>query len=362
MSLIIESPRATDGALFSRNLESSLEHSWFIFHSHPDRPGTLDAIIDGESIRSQFFGDYSSLDRLVNLSGYLLQSNPGIAASHLFAAQANSARHLFADAEQNLYRAKALGADNHAILRIQLGIDQALGKNLELVLEERLRNVANKGSIENLVPLGALLADLGKHEQANDVYIKALTTYEDLSPIGLAWACFQLGFLWGEVVNEPDLERAAYFYSKAVNYLPGYAHATVHLAEIDMENGRIDQARGLLNSVIECGDPEVRWRMSELLAKEGNTQASEKELQAAEQMYEDLLSRHELAFSDHASEFYLGSGNNPERALKLALANLKNRSTIRAYELVIEAADAAGEPRLSKDFSSELYKRWGVKS
>lgn len=361
MSLLIESPCATDGGLFVCNLESTLDHSWFTFHSHPERPGILDAILDSESIRSQFFGDYSSLDRLVSLSGYLLQSKPDMAGSHLFAAQVNSARHLFADAEQNLGRAEALGADEHAMSRIQLSIDQALGKNLELVLEQRLRNVANKNSIENRIPLGALLADLGQHDEANDVYIQALTTYADLSPIGLAWACFQLGFLWGEVVDEPDLEKAAYFYAKAVNYLPGYTHATVHWAEIEMENGKLDQARELLNSVIESGDPEAKWRMSELLAKEGKTQASEKALLAAEHMYEDLLSRHELAFCDHASEFYLGSGNKPERALKLALANFKNRSTIRAYELVIDAADAAGDRTLSENYSNELFKVWGVK-
>jgi Tetratricopeptide repeat len=357
MSFIIESPRVTDGELFTRNLESSLEHAWFIFHAHPERTGTLEAIIDGESSRSQFFGDYSSLDRLVSLSNHLLQNKPTLASSYLFSAQVNSSRHLFAAAHENLSQAKLLGSDHDLCSRIQLGIDQALGMNLELVLDQRLRIASIDNAFENLIPLGALLADLGRVDEAHDTYIKALTNYRELSPIGLAWAFFQLGFLWGELVSEPDLEKASYYYSKAVDYLPGYTHAAVHLAEIQIENGKFDYARRLLNSVIDSGDPEVRWRMSELSAKEGNIQISENELEVAKLMYEDLLSRHELAFADHAAEFYLGSGNDPQRALKLASANLVNRKTARAYTLAIDAAEASGEFELAKSLSCQLSEK-----
>lgn len=357
MSYIIESPRATDGEIFNRNLESSLEQAWFIFHAHPERTGTLDAILDGESIRSQFFGDYSSLDRLVSLSAYLLEKKSNLASSHLFSAQVNSSRHLFATAQVHVSQAKSLGADHAICSRIQLGIDQALGINLELVLDQRLRVASKESTFENLIPLGALLADLGRFAEAHDTYTKALTSYRELSPIGLAWAFFQLGFLWGELVSEPDLEKASYYYSKAVDYLPGYTHATVHLAEIQMENGKLDRARELLSSVVGSGDPEVRWRMSELFAKEGNTQASVNELEVAKFMYEDLLTRHELAFADHAAEFYLGSGHDPQKALKLANANLVNRKTPRAYTLAIDAAEASGELELSKSLSFKLIEK-----
>ena len=357
MSFIIESPRATDGEIFTRNLESSLERAWFIFHAHPQRTGTLEAILDGESIRSQFFGDYASLDRLVSLSAHLLENKSNLASSYLFSAQVNSSRHFFAVAQEHVSQAISLGADDAICSRIQLGIDQALGVNLELVLDQRLRMVSKENTFENLIPLGALLADLGRFDEAHDTYIKALNSYRELSPIGLAWAFFQLGFLWGELVSDPDSEKASYYYSKAVDYLPGYTHAAVHLAEIQMENGKLDRAKELLNSVVGSGDPEVRWRMSELLAKEGNTQASANELDVATFMYEDLLSRHELAFADHAAEFYLGSSHDPQRALQLATANLVNRKTVRAYTLAIEAAEASGEIELSKSLSFKLLEK-----
>lgn len=352
-------PQATDGALFSRNLESALDRSWFILHAHPERVGTLDAILDGESIRSQFFGDYSSLDRLTQLANTLLQDRPDLASSYLFAAQVDSGRHLFEDAQAKLDKAKKLGADDGAISRIELSIKQALGKNLDRVLEQRLQRAKLSNAIADWVPLGALLADLGGHDEAHDAYIKGLKAYADLSPLGLAWACFQLGYLWGEVVDEPNLDRAAFWYAQAVDYLPGYTHATVHLAEIHLEKGEYDKARRLLNSVIKSGDPEARWRMSELLEAEGNIQASEIEREAARIMYEDLLSRHELAFADHAAEFYLGSGNNVARALELSLLNLKNRATIGAYEQAIEAAKASSDEELVKKLTSEFTQKWG---
>ena len=359
MSQVIELPRATDGVLFSRNLESILDRSWFIFHAYPQRLGTIEAILDGESIRSQFYGDYSSLDRLVQLSNSLLHDHSELASSYLFAAQVDSARHLFGDAQKKLERAKVLGASERAISRIELSIDQALGSNLDFVLQRRLDKVQSTNAIEDWVPLGALLADLGRYDEAHDAYIKGLHSYTNLSPLGLSWACFQLGYLWGEVVEEPDLDKASFWYTQAVNYLPGYTHASVHLAEIHLQNGKFGQARSLLNSVMESGDPEARWRMSELLAAEGNISASEVELEAARLMYEDLLSRHELAFADHAAEFYLGSGNKPVRALELSLLNLQNRSTIGAYEQAIEAAQAAGNPELTEKLTSEFTQKWG---
>lgn len=360
MSFVLELPLATNGELFSRNLESTLDRSWFILHAHPDRPGTLHSILDGESIRSQFYGDYSSLDRLVQLAKSLLQNKPNLASSYLFAAQVNSARHLFKEAQEDLIRAQTLGAEKQEIARIQLGIDQALGNNLEHVLEQRLHNTKISGSIGDWIPLGALYADLGRHEEADEAYIKGLKSCADLSPLGLAWACFQLGFLWGEVVEEPDLERASYWYSHAVNYLPGYTHASVHLAEIYLDNDDLERARELLISVMESGDPEARWRMSELLAKEGKDEAAANELEAARLIYEDLLSRHELAFADHAAEFYLAGGNDPHKALKLSLINLANRSTARAYEAAIEASNAVGDIQLSQKLTSELAQRWGI--
>ena len=50
------------------------------------------------------------------------------------------------------------------------------------------------------MPLGALLADLREFDEAERTYRRALREYQDVSPFALAWVCFQLGVLWGELV------------------------------------------------------------------------------------------------------------------------------------------------------------------
>ena len=353
-------PEATDGELFTRNLQSSLTHQWFLFQNYPERPGVLDAILDGESNMAQFFGDYTALDRLQDLSSSLLLSKPNDPASHMLTARVNAARHHFLQANESLTRAKALGAKTQDILCLQLSIQQALGDQLESVLHQRHSLAQQTPTVEKLVPLGALLADMGHYDAAHDVYVEALRSSVGLSPLAAAWTCFQLGFLWGELHTEPDLEQAVYWYTHAVNYLPGYTHAAVHLAEIHLENHAFEDTHKLLASVLHSGDPEVRWRLSDLLTEQGQLSAARDEKEIARTMYEDLLSRHELAFADHAAEFYLGSGGDPERALQLSLANLKNRYTKRAYRLALDAAQAAGQKEIAANLSSDAETKWGV--
>jgi hypothetical protein len=50
----------------------------------------------------------------------------------------------------------------------------------------------------------------------------------------------------------------------------------------------------------------------------------------------------DFAFLDHAAEFYLGPGADPERAWTLAQQNFANRQTDRAAVLAIKAAEAGG--------------------
>ena len=105
------------------------------------------------------------------------------------------------------------------------------------MLDERRGIVAKSGRFEERVALGALLADLGEFDEADDIYRQALREYQDVSPFPVAWVCFQLGMLWGELVPEPQLTRAEHWYRKAVASLPCYVRARVHLAEILFGHG-----------------------------------------------------------------------------------------------------------------------------
>jgi hypothetical protein len=94
--------------------------------------------------------------------------------------------------------------------------------------------------------------------------------------------------------------------------------------------------------VLESGDPEVAWRLADVsLAADDSAEASIR-LEIARAGFEGLVAKFPLAFADHAAEFYLGSGDDPARALALAKMNLDNRPTSRAFELYADAADRCG--------------------
>ena len=82
-------------------------------------------------------------------------------------------------------------------------------------------------------------------------------------------------------------------------------------------------------------------------------------MHAARTGFDFLLERHQLAFADHGAEFYAGSGNDCHRALQLALLNVANRPTLRAFEQVHDIAVAAGDANAAASLLGKANDRWG---
>lgn len=315
--LAIEFAPATDGEIAVINFESARRQSWSRFWRDPQRPGIAETILEQEQMALQFLGDIAAIDRVETLVDQLTRTNTEPARLALVSAQFASMTHRFAEARNYL----APLAD---VERVLLSIDQACGTNLDTVLETRRRNAAS-GRLEDLVPLGALLADLRDFEAADRTYDQALRQYNDVSPFALTWVCFQRGVLWGELVPDPHPALAARWYRKAIEYLPAYVKARVHLAEIYLRSGQLADAEALLLPVASTGDPEVSWRLADVLKASGRDAESEAHMRAARSGFESLIEKHLLAFADHGAAFYSGSGNDPGKALQLAGINAANR-------------------------------------
>jgi len=335
-------PSATDGEIAAINLESARRGAWARFAQDPLLPGVAEAIVDTERLVLQNLGDPAAIDRLDALASQFAREDESLRAP-LVQAEVASTAHRFADARGHLARAAQMGAPRAAIERQALAIDQACGVKPDAVLAARRVFVRASGRLEDLVPLGALLADLERFTEADAVYRQAFSAYDDVSPFPLAWTCFQLGMLWGELVPMPDPDVAAFWYRRAVAYLPSYVKARVHLAEIYASQGRTADAEALLLPALSSGDPEVRWRLADVLIAQGRSDEAEKQLDAARSGFDQLLERHLLAFADHAAEFYAGSGNDCRRALELARTNVANRPTRRAIKQAHAIAELAGE-------------------
>jgi tetratricopeptide (TPR) repeat protein len=332
----------TAGDIAAINLESARQRAWNRFWRAPQQPQIAELIVEQEQLTAQFIGDPAAFDRLETLVHELTRVESESARTALIAAQVACSTHRFAEARETLAHAVERGAPVEATDRLLLTIDQATGTNLSAVLAARRERAARPGHWEERIPLGALLADLGEFDEADHTYVEALRAYPDVSPFAPAWTSFQLGVLWGECVPDPEAKRAARWYRTALDYLPCYVKARVHLAEIYLDEGSMDDATALLAPALESGDPEVSWRLADIAHAAGNAREAALHLAAARSGFEALLAKHPLAFADHGAEFYSGSGGDSPRAFELAKLNLANRPTSRAFELVQATSLAAG--------------------
>ncbi len=348
----------TDGRIAARNLDSARTQAWSRFWRAPEQPGLAAIVVEHEMLTAQFSGDAGALERIETLAAQCERASPRAADTAVVNAQVAGALHRFDEARVHLAHALTRGAPAQSVERISLSLDQATGADPDRVLAARRQRVAGEGRWEEWIPLAALLADLGFVDEAERTYHHALQSYRDVSPFAIAWVCFELGMLWGERVPVPQPALAAAWYRLAIEYLPTYVKARVHLAEILLDAEEIDGARDLLRPALGSADPEVAWRLGVTEAAASNDAVAETWLASARRGFETLLANHLLAFADHGVEFYLAEGNDPVRALTLAKANLSNRPTLRAYELTSEAALAAGDAALAIALGSDATRRW----
>jgi tetratricopeptide (TPR) repeat protein len=353
-----EAQLTTDGVIATGNLESSRRRFWSRFWGNPLRDEIAETIVELEQFTAQFVGDLTALDRLEALAGHLTLIDPVSARTCLIQAKVASMTHRFADARRHLADAVSHGAPVDTVDRLSLTIDQACGMRLEAGLSKRFAIATASRRIEDRVPLGALLAELGRFDEADRTYRQALDEYRDVSPFAVAWVCFQLGQLWGELAQEPQPHRAACWYERALHRLPGYVKARVHLAEIYLSSDRATDAEQLLMPALESGDPEVPWRLAGAMAAQDRSAEAETQIKVAKAGFDELLARHPLAFADHAAAFYADTGNNLIRALELARVNVSNRPTLRAFEQALAIALRC-DTAAAAEVHCEALKRWG---
>lgn len=351
--------RLTDGEIAVINLQSARERAWNLFWRDPSRAGIAESLVEQERLAAQFVGDLTALDRLGMLVRHFDRTDERSPRTVLIRAQVASMAHRFSEAKRHIEEVEDWGSLSDDANRLSLSIDQARGTNLDALLEVRRAMAAKSGSLGDLVPLAALQADLRDFDEAEKVYQNALSVYGDTSPFAVALVCFQLGALWGELVPETQPARAEQWYRRALEYLPCYVKARVHLSEILLAQNCAHQAEALLIPAISSGDPEVHWRLADVMTQMGRFSDAEAHQCAARSGFESLLRTHLLAFADHGAEFYSGSGNGARRAYELAAINVANRPTLRAFEQAYEAAVGTEETKAASELLVSARSRWG---
>ena len=121
--------------------------------------------------------------------------------------------------------------------------------------------------------------------------------------------------------------------------LPAYTPAQGHLAEVEAALGEHESALARLAPLtVSSDDPDYAAQFARILAESDRTEEARTWLARAAAAYDALVARHPAAYADHAAEFWLTIGTDPEKALCLACTNLALRRTPRARELVTRAA------------------------
>jgi tetratricopeptide (TPR) repeat protein len=297
-------------------------------------------------MRAQFLGRIADYERAETLSQQLVADAPLDPASFLARAGALSALHRFPAALADLDEAARLGLEGDRVDSLRAAIFQALGRYDDALVIRR-RIAAARPDITSLSAEAVLYADTGQIDEAARLFAEAPSRYRDVSPFPIAWLYYQEGVMWA---REGKLERGRELFAAATERLPAYAAAQGQLAQVEAALGRREHAIALLRPLTAVSDdPDYPAQLSRFLNAIGQPEEATRWYESARTRYADLLARHPEAFADHAADFWLNVGGDPEMALVLAERNLEIRHTPRAYELVMLAGLAAHKPAVACD-------------
>jgi tetratricopeptide (TPR) repeat protein len=318
-------PDTTAGTIAIVNLDQQIAQAG-------NAPGVEELLL----VRSRYLGDYEALDRASKLS----EGRFATAQDLLRRVRARSAVHRFSDALADLAAAERRGADAKEILLSRASILVATGHTSEAIAELEKYEGQNPGYASRGALANAYAA-AGRLDDADRLYAAALNGLDTTLPFPYAWIYFARALMWSQQGDQPD--RAEAMYRQGLAYLPEFVPAKVNLAELEAARGDTASAIEHLQRTLQLSDePEALALLGVLYRRTGRKAEGEHDILLARQRYETLLAAYPLAFADHAAEFYLGPGTDPERAWTLARQNLANRETDRSVALAVKAAEASG--------------------
>jgi len=315
---------STHGDIALANLDGLIEQA-------AGEPGSIDLLL----LRGQFLADHEVLDQVAALT----EPQHEGAGQLLRRAHARAAAHRFYEAGLDLDAAQRAGASPDAVRAQRASLQVALGHADDTLPGLRAQAARRPGFGSNCA-LALAEAAVGHIEAADALYAAALRDLDTTSPFPSAAVWFARGLMWSEQAGDP--QRGAAMYVEALRRVPSYVPANLHLAELEAARGDTTGALAHLERIVAISrDPESLALLGTLHRRAGEAALGAREIEQARDRFEELLQRHPLAFADHAAEFFLEAGADPERALYWARINLLARETRRAYTLAIRAAQAA---------------------
>jgi len=327
----------TDGTIALLNLRAQidgLERDVRIGHASIESRVSL---IDLITLRGVILGHIADYDWAAEIAEQLVRDAATDGRAFIARARTRAVFHRFTDALDDVDRAERLSIDAETTYPERAAIFQALGRYDE-ALAIREEAADRRASFENVAALVGLYAERGDSDAAERLYAESRRRYLGVSPFPLALLDFQLGLMW---MNKGRLDDARTSFDAGRRRVPAYAPAQGHLAEVEAELGETESALARLHSLAASSDdPDYAAQLARILADAGRDQESRHWSRLAAARYDELVASHPEAFADHAAEFWLAAGANPDKALPLARMNIEIRKTPRAYDLLARAVAA----------------------
>src|SRR5262245_57933840 len=331
-------PQTTDGSIAARNLDAQIEGLQADATSGYSTAETQLCLIDLLVLRGRTLGRIADYRRAEQVANQFVRET-GSADSFLGRARIHALFHRFPAALDDLDIAQDLSIDEAAAEEERAAIFQGLGRYDE-ALALRNQAVDRCPTFESVAALAGLYAERGEIEAAERLYVESQSRYRGVSPFPLALLDFQFGQMW---MRQGEWKKARKLLQFAVQRLPACAPAQGHLAEVEAELGNAETAVALLYPLAASSDdPDYAAQLARILAEDESTDDSRYWRQLAAARYDELVASDPEAFADHAAEFWLGAGADPQKALRLARINFAIRKTPRAYALLSRAL-AAGD-------------------
>ncbi|MGY5060802.1 tetratricopeptide repeat protein [Streptomyces sp. 900105755] len=299
-------------------------------------------LVELTALRGHVRGRIDEAERAASLAEAFVEQAPRDPRPLVARARLSGLFHRFAAALDDLDGAAALGLDRRTVDEERAAVWQAVGQYDEALALLR-QGLLRRQDFRTLGAMARCRAESGEADEAETWFLAARSAYRGVSPFPLAVLEFQCGQMR---LAQGGLVSARTWLESAASRLPSYVPAEGHLAETDAAEGRTAVAiERLRRLAMASDDPDYATRLAHLLGRyEASVEARFWRAHAGAR-YEELTARHPEAYAEHAAEFWLTVGGDPQRALRLARHNLVLRATPRAHALLDRAMRRVGECR-----------------
>ncbi|MGH7282767.1 MAG: tetratricopeptide repeat protein [Polyangiaceae bacterium] len=323
-------PHTTSPKIAYNNLNIDIAGRQQAYDKQPTAEA-LSRLIGSLSARQQFAGKMSDLETIDHLTIAALKDHVSDPQAHLSRASALSAVHKFALALGELSNAEHLGAPADKVKEARASIFQATGK-YDDALKIRTDHDTSLDLPAAIVSHAELAGEMQNVDESEKLFAEARAKYRDVSPFFVGWMDFQHASL---LERRGERDEAKRVFAEAVQVLPSYTHAAVHLAALETPERALEILTPLVDTT---DDADVLAGMADALRRTGKTADATAMQARAKARYDELLKKYPEAFADHAATFYLGPQGDVKLALSLAKSNEENRKTEPSVELLMTAA------------------------